>query len=116
MKRIMRDSVVELNEGNFEWEVLASPTPVVVEFWASWSEPCKAMGPVLESVAEDGAVPVKVGRVRVEQHEELAEQYGVRAVPTLLIFNGGGVRDQIIGRTTEKELREKLEGLKSTRG
>lgn len=108
----MNRHVVELNEANFAQEVLGSRNPVVVEFWAGWSDPCHAMAPVLESVAEDDAVPVKVARVNVEQHEELAEQYGVRAVPTLLIFNQGGLRDEIVGRASQEQLREKLQGLK----
>lgn len=105
----MNNNVIELDEANFEQEVLSAPTPVLVEFWATWSEPCKAIAPMLASVAEDGAAPVKVGRVNVERHEELAEEYGVRAVPTLLIFNQGGLHDQIVGRATEQEVREKLE-------
>ena len=105
-------SVIELNEANFEQEVLGARNPVLVEFWAGWSQPCHAMAPVLESVAADDSVPVKVARVNVEQQAALADQYGVQAVPTLLIFNQGGLHDQIIGRTTEQEVREKLEGLK----
>jgi thioredoxin 1 len=108
----MTANVTELNEANFEREVLGASNPVLVEFWAGWSDPCKAMAPLLESLAEDGTVPVKVARVNVERHEELAEQHGVRAVPTLLIFNQGGLRDQIVGRATEHEVREKLERFK----
>ena len=111
-KIIMNNNVIELNEANFNREVLNATQPVLVEFWAGWSDPCKAMAPMLESVAEDDAVPVKVARVNVEDHEELTEQYGVRAVPTLLIFNQGGVQDQIVGRTTEQAVRERLERLK----
>ena len=70
------------------------------------------MATVLESIADDEAVPVKVARVNVEFHEELAEQYGVWAVPTLLIFNQGGLQDQIVGRATAQEVREKLERFK----
>ena len=72
----------------------------------------QAMAPMLESVAVDNAVPVKVARVNVEAHEELTEQYGVRAVPTLLIFNQGSLQDQIFGRTTEQAVCERLERLK----
>ena len=108
----MNNNVIELNEANFHREVLNATLPVLVEFWAGWSEPCKALAPLLESVAEDQAVPVKVARVNVEHHEELTEQYGVRAVPTLLIFNQGDLQDQIVGRTTEQILRERLERLK----
>jgi thioredoxin 1 len=108
----MNNHVIELNEANFDHEVLNATHPVLVEFWAGWSDPCKAMAPMLESVAEDDAVPVKVARVNVEHHEKLTEQYGVRAVPTLLIFNQGGLQDQIVGRTTEQAVRERLERLR----
>ena len=108
----MNNNVIELNEANFNREVLNATQPVIVEFWAGWSDPCKAMAPLLESVAEDEAVPVKIARVNVEDHENLTEQYGVRSVPTLLIFNQGGLQDQIVGRTTEEDVRERLERLK----
>lgn len=108
----MNNNVIELNEANFHGEVLKATLPVLVEFWAGWSEPCKAMALLLESVAEDEAVPVKVARLNVEHHEELTQQYGVRSVPTLLIFNQGGVQDQIIGQTTGQAVRERLECLK----
>ena len=108
----MNNNVIELNEANFDGEVLNATQPVLVGFWAGWSAPCKAMAPMLESVAEDKAVPVKVATVNVEAHEDLTEQYGVRTVPTLLIFNEGGLQDQIVGRTTEHAVRERLERLK----
>ena len=108
-KAIVNNNLIELNETNFGREVLKAMQPVLVEFWADWSDPCRDMAPMLESVAKDEAVPVKVARVNVEHHEELTEQYGVRSVPTLLIFNQGGVQDQIVGRTTEQAVRERLE-------
>jgi len=111
-KAIVNNNVIELNEANFDREVLNATQPVLVEFWAGWSDPCRAMAPLLESVAEDKAVPVKVARVNVEDHENLTEQYGVRSVPTLLIFNQGGLQDQILGRTTEQAVRERLERLR----
>jgi thioredoxin 1 len=108
----VNNNVIELNEANFNREVLNATQPVIVEFWAGWSDPCKAMAPLLESVAEAEAVPVKIVRVNVEDHENLTEQYGVRSVPTLLIFNQGGLQDQIVGRTTEQAVRERLERLR----
>ena len=111
-KAIVNNNVIELNEANFDREVLNATQPVIVEFWAGWSDPCRAMAPLLESVAEDKAVPVKVARVNVEDHENLTEQYGVRSVPTLLIFNQGGLQDQIVGRTTQQAVRERLERLR----
>jgi thioredoxin 1 len=111
-KLIVNNNVLELNEANFDREVLNAAQPVLVGFWASWSDPCRAMVPMLESVAEDEAVSVKVARVNVEDHENLTEQYGVRSVPTLLIFHQGGLQDLIVGRTTEQVVRERLDRLK----
>jgi len=108
----MTADVIELNGTNFDQEVLGAKRAVLVQFWAGWSDPCRAMNPMLQSVAEDDGLPVKVGRVNVEHDEELAQQYGVQAVPTLFIFKRGSLQDQIIGRTTEQEVRKKLERFK----
>ena len=114
-KEIVNKNVIELNEANFDREVLHATQPVLVEFWAGWSAPCKAMAPMLESVAEDEAVPVKVARVNVENHEKLTEQCGVRAVPTLLIFHQGGLQAEIVGQITEQAVRDRLERLNECR-
>jgi len=110
----MKINVIELNETNFEREVLVARQPVLVQFWAGWSGACRAMQPLLDSVAEGEVVPVKVARVNVERHEALADQYGVRTVPTLLIFDRGSLQDQIVGCTTELDVREKLEPFRET--
>jgi len=111
MNAIVNNNFIELNEANFEREVLSALQPVLVEFWAGWSESCRAMAPMLESVAKDDAIPVKIARVNVERHENLTDQYGVRAVPTLLISNQGTLQDQIVGRTTAQAVRERLDRL-----
>jgi thioredoxin 1 len=108
-KVILNNKFIEINEANFDHEVLNAMQPVLVEFWAGWSDQCKAMAPMLEFLAAHGSAPVRIARVNVEHHEDLTERYGVRSVPTLLIFNQGGVRDQIVGRTTEQTVRERLE-------
>ena len=105
----LNNNFIEINEANFDQEVLGAMQPVLVEFWAGWSKQCKAMAPVLEFLAADGTSPIRVARVNVEHHEDLTDRYGVRSVPTLLIFNQGGVRDQIVGGTTEQAVRERLE-------
>jgi len=107
-ERIMNNNFMELNEANFHREVLSALQPVLVEFWAGWSEAIKVMAPLLETVAKDDAVPVKIVRVNVEHHENLTDQYGVRAVPTLLLFNQGTVQNQIVGQTTVQAVRESL--------
>jgi thioredoxin 1 len=104
--------IIELNETNFAEEVLGARNPVLVEFWAGWSASCKEMAPILEAVARDEAVAIKVARVSVEGNEALVEQYGVWTVPTLLIFSQGVPLDQIAGLTTEQKVREKLERFK----
>ena len=96
----------------FQMVLLVLLTHYLNHLSSFWGALYKAMAPMLESVAEDKAVPVKLARVNVEDHENLTEQYGVRSVPTLLIFNQGGLQDQIVGRTTEQAVRERLERLK----
>jgi thioredoxin 1 len=104
----VNNNFIELNEVNFDREVLHAMQPVLVEFWAGWSESCKAMAPLLESVAKDDAVPVKIARVNVEHDKNLTDQYGVWLLPTLLIFKQGALQDQIVGPTTEQAVRERL--------
>lgn len=108
----MISGVIEINETNFHHEVLAAGGPVLVQFWSGASEVSKTMAEMVQSVAEQDAMSVKVARVNVESQAGLAEQYGVRTVPTVLIFNEGGLRDEIVGRTSEQEVRDKLERFK----
>ena len=107
----MKNNTIELNETNFHEEVINASHPVMVAFWAEWSAPCRELSALLQSAAEDGSVPVKLGRVDVESQEKLTEQCGVRAAPTVLIYNQGAVQDQIIGHTTTRAVRELLDRL-----
>lgn len=108
----MDRNLIELNTANFEQVVLRASNLVLVQFWATWSEPSKAMMPVLESVTQNVDMPVRLARVNVDDNQELAETYGVQGLPTLLIFNRGTLQDQVVGRTTEWELHQRLEGYK----
>jgi thioredoxin 1 len=102
---------VEINEGNFESEVLKSTQPVLVDFWAEWCGPCKMLGPVLDEIAGEQAGRAKVAKVNIDQNPELAARYGIQAIPTLLYFAGGTVRKQTVGVTSKKTIVSTLEAL-----
>jgi thioredoxin 1 len=100
--------IVTLSTGNFEQEVDKSPTPVLVDFWAEWCGPCKMIAPLLDELAEEKAGKVKIGKVNVDDNQELATRFGIRAIPTLLLFQGGQVKETIVGMTGKKDLEKKL--------
>jgi thioredoxin 1 len=99
---------LELSEATFEQEVLKSTTPVLVDFWAVWCGPCKAIAPVVEELAAEYEGKLKIGKVDVDNHQQIAMQYGIRSIPTLLIFKAGKVVEQIVGAAPKKILVDKL--------
>ena len=102
------EHIVTLSTGNFAQEVDKSQTPVLVDFWAEWCGPCKMLGPLLDELAEEKVGKVKVGKVNVDDNQELATRFGIRAIPTLLLFQGGQVKETIVGMTGKKDLEKKL--------
>ncbi|OGL38627.1 MAG: thioredoxin [Candidatus Schekmanbacteria bacterium GWA2_38_11] len=88
---------IEINEKNFEQEVLKSDIPVLIDFWASWCGPCKMVAPTVAEISEEYAGKVKVGKLNVDDNPLLASKYGVMSIPTLMLFKGGQVADQLIG-------------------
>ena len=88
---------ITLTSDNFAKEVLESGIPVLVDFWASWCGPCKMLGPVISEIAEENEGKIKVGKVNVDDEEELAAQYGIQSIPTVLLFKGGEVVSQSLG-------------------
>ena len=100
--------IVTLSTGNFEQEVAKSQTPVLVDFWAEWCGPCKMMAPLLDELAEEKVGQVKIAKVNVDDNQELATRFGIRAIPTLLLFQGGQVKETIVGMTGKKDLEKKL--------
>ena len=91
------NDVVTLEDGTFDNEVLKSEIPVLVDFWATWCGPCKAIAPVVEQIAVDFRGKVKVGKMDIDKHQGVAQKYNVRSIPTLLVFKGGRVVDTVIG-------------------
>jgi thioredoxin 1 len=99
---------VEVTDANFQNEVLQSQIPVLVDFWAAWCGPCKIIAPVVEEIANEYSGKLKVGKVDVDNNPTISMQYGIRSIPTLLVFKGGVVVEQIIGAVPKKNLMEKL--------
>ena len=104
-------TTIEINEANFETEVLQSAQPVLVDFWAEWCGPCKMIAPVLDEIATEQAGRVKIAKVNVDANPELAARYGIQSIPTLLYFAGGEVRHQAVGVASKKTILAKLESL-----
>jgi thioredoxin 1 len=98
-------NILKLNGTNFEQEVLKSTVPVVVDFWAEWCGPCKQIAPVLDELATEYDGRVRVGKINVDEDQKLAADYGVRAIPTFVLFKGGAVAGQIVGMVSKRDLK-----------
>lgn len=103
------DNIVEFTDENFDAEVLQSSTPVLVDFWATWCAPCKAIAPVLSQLADDYADKVKIGKVNVDENPATPGQYGVRGIPTLILFKDGQIVDQLVGAVPKNQLESLLQ-------
>ncbi len=100
--------VSEVNDAEFEQKVLQSETPVLVDFWAAWCGPCRAVAPVVEAVAEQYNGKIKVMKMDVDKNNLTPGRYGIRGIPSLLIFKGGKVAEQIVGFVPKDTIEESL--------
>ena len=101
--------VLEVNDATFDEEVLKSEQPVLVDFWAVWCGPCKAIGPTVDAVAAKYAGQIKVAKVNVDQNTATPSRYGIRGIPALLFFKDGKVADQIVGYVPQDVIEEKVQ-------
>jgi len=97
-------NVVQVTDATFDGEVLKADLPVLIDFWAPWCGPCKAIAPVVEQLSEEYAGRLKVVKMNVDDNPETPSRYGVRGIPNLIVFKGGQVRDQIIGAVPKAQL------------
>jgi len=102
---------ITVDEGSFDREVMRSDKPVIVDFWAEWCGPCKLIAPLLDEVAREKIGSVKVTKVNVDENQSLSLKYNIRAIPALLFFKNGQLRDQVTGVTSKKDLLSRLAAL-----
>jgi len=103
--------IVNLNDSNFDKEITQNDQTVLVDFWAPWCGPCKMISPMLDEIATEKAGSVRVAKVNVDENQNLSVKYNVRAIPALLFFKNGQLRDQVIGMTSKKDLVGRLDAL-----
>lgn len=103
------ERIVHIDNSNWQPEVLEAEIPVLVDFWAEWCGPCKAISPVLDELAGELADQLKIVKVNVDELPELAGQFGVRSIPTLLVIKSGNVEEQLVGALSKSALKSKIE-------
>jgi thioredoxin 1 len=105
----MSAQIEAVNDGNFEVAVLESKQPVLVDFWAPWCGPCRALGPIMESVAKDFSEIARVVKLNVDDNPAVTERYGIRAIPTLIVFKDGEEKGRLIGAVSRDEIKRNLD-------
>jgi thioredoxin 1 len=98
------EKIETLNSGNFDDKVLKSDKPFLVDFWAEWCGPCKQIAPILDQIAEENPDLGNIGKVNIDEDQELAHKYGIRAIPTLLVFHNGSVAETLVGMRSKDDI------------
>ena len=101
----------EFTESNFEAEVIKSGQPVLVDFWAEWCMPCKALGPTIDELATEYVGKVKVGKVNTDANQSLSAQFGISAIPTVILFQNGQIKERFIGLRSKRDFKASLDTL-----
>lgn len=107
----MSAQAVALDESNFEQEVTKATGPVLVDFWATWCGPCKMIAPILDEIAQEKNGAVKIAKVDVDSNQALSARFGIRAIPTMLLFKDGEIKEQIVGLVSKRDLLAKIDAL-----
>jgi thioredoxin len=103
-KDIMSDHIHHVTDDSFDPEVLQSQLPVLVDYWAEWCGPCKMVAPILEELAKDYSGRLKVAKLDIDQNDKMAARFGVRGIPTLMLFKNGAVTAQVVGAKSKSQL------------
>lgn len=104
-------NTLTFSEKNFESEVLQSPIPVLVDFWAEWCMPCKALGPTIDELATEYTGKVKVGKLNTDDNQSLSAQFGISAIPTVLLFQNGEIKERFIGLRGKRDFKASIDKL-----
>jgi thioredoxin 1 len=105
----MSDNIVNLTTDTFKTTIAGAATPVLVDFWAPWCGPCKAIAPILEELAVEFAGKLQIAKVNIDENDTIAAEHGIRAIPTMLLFKNGKLAEQIVGMLPKATLKEKLQ-------
>jgi thioredoxin 1 len=106
--RMASENIVEVTDSNFQTEILSSKLPVLVDFWAAWCAPCRAIAPHVEALAKDYDGKVRVGKCDIDSNPEVATQYDIRSIPTLLVFKDGKVAGQVVGAVPRSKIEDMI--------